>query len=72
MNEKDPLEWPSIEGNLVNEFKTGSLATMAFSTLFPFGKGDLISMERQHGVTVTEAFKHKIKFAERLPDGKFR
>ena len=40
MNEKDPFEWPSIEGNVVNEFKTDGLATMAFPTLFPFGKGD--------------------------------
>ena len=69
MNEKDPLEWPPVKGNV---FKTDCLATMAFSSLFPFEKGDLTSRARQHGVTLTEAFKHLIKFAERLPDGKYR
>ena len=72
MNEKDPLGWPSIAGNVVNEFKTDGLATMAFPTLFPFGKGDPTSRARQQGVTLTEAFKHFIKFAERLPDDKYR
>ena len=72
VNEKDPLEWPSIEGNIVNEFKTDGLGTMAFPTLFPFGKGDLTNRARQHEVTHTEAFKHLIKFAERLSDGKYR
>jgi hypothetical protein len=38
VNEVDPLDWPSTEGNLVNEFKTDGLATMAFPTLFPYGK----------------------------------
>ena len=56
MNEKDPLESPSIEGNVVDEFKTDGLATMAFPTLFPSGKGDPTSRARQHGVTLTEAF----------------
>ena len=45
---------------------------MAFPTLFPFGKGDPTSRARQHGVTRTEAFKHLIKFAERMSDGKYR
>ncbi|CAB3998541.1 Hypothetical predicted protein [Paramuricea clavata] len=39
VNEVDLLDWPSTEGNLVNEFKTDGLATMAFPTLFPYGKG---------------------------------
>ena len=33
VNEVDPLDWPSTEGNLVNEFKTDGQATMAFPTL---------------------------------------
>ena len=69
---EDPLEWPSTEGNAVNEFKTDGLATMAFPALFPFGKGDPTTRARQHGVTLTEAFKHLIKFAERLANGKYR
>ena len=72
VNEEDPLEWPFIEGVVVNEFRTDGLATMAFPTLFTFGKGDPTSRARQHGVTHTEAFKHSIKFAERLSDGKYR
>ncbi len=71
VNEVDPLDWPSTEGNLVNEFKTDGLATMAFPTLFPYGKGDPTNRGRQHGITLTEAFKHLMKFAERLADGKF-
>ena len=71
VNEVDPLNWPSTEGNLVNEFKTDGLATMAFPTLFPYGKGDPTNRARQHGITLTEAFKHLMKFAERLADGKF-
>ncbi|CAB4017851.1 ATP-dependent DNA helicase PIF1, partial [Paramuricea clavata] len=71
VNEVDPLDWPSTEGNLVNEFKTDGLATMAFPTLFPYGKGDPTNRAGQHGITLTEAFKHLMKFAERLVDGKF-
>ena len=71
VNEVDPLDWPSTEGNVVNEFKTDGLATMAFPTLFPYGKGDPTNRARQHGITLTEAFKHLIKFAEKLKNGKF-
>ncbi len=71
VNEVDPLDWPSTEGNVVNEFKTAGLATMAFPTLFPYGKGDPTNRARQHGITLTEAFKHLIKFAEKLKNGKF-
>ena len=53
-NEVDPLDWPFTEGNVVNEFKTDGLATMAFPTLFPYGKGDPTSRARQHGITLTE------------------
>ena len=66
VNETDPLDWPSTEGNIVNEFKTDGLATMAFPTLFPNGKGDPTNRARRHGITLTEAFKHLMKFAERL------
>ena len=46
----DPLEWPSTEGTAKNEFKTDGLATMAFPTLFPYGKGDPTNRARQHAV----------------------
>ena len=71
VNEVDPLDWPSTESNVVNEFKTDGLATMAFPILFLYGKGDPTNRARQHGITLTEAFKHLIKFAEKLENGKF-
>ena len=30
VNDEDPLDWPTNEVNVVNEFKTDGLATMAF------------------------------------------
>ena len=39
INGKDPLDWPSNEGDPINEFHTEDLATMVFPTLFPYGKG---------------------------------
>ena len=72
MHDEDPLDWRTNEGIAVNEFRTHGLATTTFLTLFPFGKGDPTTLARQHGVTLTEAFKHLVKFAERLPNGKYR
>ena len=61
----DPLEWPNADNTtLINEFKTAGLATMAFPTLFPYGKGDPTCPSRQHPVTLTEAFKHLNHYAE--------
>ena len=34
-------------------------------------QGDPTNRARQHGITLTEAFKHLIKFAEKLENGKF-
>ena len=45
VNEGNALDWPSTKGNAINEFKTDVLATMAFSTLFPYGKGDPTNRE---------------------------
>ena len=33
VNEVDPCDWSSTEGNAVNEFKTDGLASMAFHTV---------------------------------------
>ncbi len=71
VNEVDLLDWLSTESNVVNEFKTDGFATMAFPTFFPYGKGDPTNKARQHGITLTEPFKHLIKFAEKLENGKF-
>ena len=37
---EDPLNWPKTEDEPLNEYQTPYLATMAFPTLFPNGKGD--------------------------------
>ena len=47
VNDEDPLDWPTNEGNVLDEFRTDGLATMAFPTLFPFGKGDPTTQARQ-------------------------
>ena len=51
-------------------FKTDGLAGMAFPTLFPYGKRDPTNRARQREVTLTEALKHLMKFAE-CRNGKF-
>ena len=56
----NPLAWPSIINQPINEFRTPGLATQAFPTLFPYGTGDPTCPGRQHKVTLTEAFKHLI------------
>ena len=43
------------------------LATMAFPTLFPYGKGDPTVRE----VCLTDGFKHLIKYADLSTDGLF-
>lgn len=36
----EPINWPSVDNQLLNECHTPYLDTMAFPTLFPGGKGD--------------------------------
>ena len=71
VNEVDPLDWPATKGNALNEFKTDGLASMAFPTLFPYGKGDPTNRARQHDLSLAGAFKHLMRFAEMLTNGKF-
>ena len=66
----DPLEWPNIAEQPINEFRTAGLATQAFPTLFPYGTGDPTCPGRQRPVTFTEAFKHLIRYADNM-DGTF-
>ena len=67
INGEDPLEWPSNDGQPINEFQTEGLATMAFPTLFPHGKGDPTKKTRLREVSLTEGFKHLIKYADLSP-----
>ena len=70
INGIDPLEWPTIGDSPISEFKTAGLASMAFPTLFPHGKGDPTCPSRRHAITLTEAFKHLIHYAD-VVDGKY-
>ena len=36
----EPLNWPTVDNQPVNDYETSHLATMAFPTLFPDGRGD--------------------------------
>lgn len=87
-NSRQPLEWDRIQNTLndtnyidigtnpFNEFSTPCLATLAFPTLFPDGKGDPTNhaLLRQVSANETESFslqlKHLIKFAEKI-DGRW-
>ena len=64
INGENPLEWPVIEGNAINEFQTPFLATMAFPALFPYASGNPTNPARHHPVSITDRFKHLIKFGE--------
>lgn len=66
----DPLEWPTVGDCPINELKTPGLRTMAFPTLFPYGKGDPTCPAREYAVTLTEAFKHLICYAD-AEDGNY-
>ena len=68
----DPLEWPPIEQNATNEFRTNGLASMAFPTLFPYGKGDPTCMSQHHKVSLADTFKHLLRFTDFSPDGHYR
>ena len=82
--EKDRLEEainPNSENCLdidpmpFNEFSTSCLASLAFPTLFPDGKGDPTNSERVRNISEkeTESFaqilKHLIKFGEKKVNG---
>ena len=64
------LEWPLIdESNPLNEYLTPFLATLAFPTLFPDGRGDPTDPALVRNVTFHDRVKHLIKFGEYI-DGK--
>ena len=65
VNGDDPMNWPDIARRPVNEFRTPGLATQAFPTLFPYGTGDPTYPGRQRDVSLTEGFKHLIRYGER-------
>ena len=62
--QKHKVNWPHRNSSPVNEFKIEYLATMAFPTLFPDGKGDPTNSATMRDVTLGDKIKHLIKFAE--------
>ena len=66
----EPMSWPTIEDHPLNEYQTQYLATMAFPTLFPDGKGDSTNQALQRNVPLSERIKHLMKFGEKI-DGKW-
>ena len=68
VNEKDSLEWPSIEGNVVN---LKQMVWPPWHFLLCFLLGKVIQPAGQDSMG-SLSLKDLIKFAERLPDGKYR
>jgi len=60
-----PMNWPNLGNSPLNEYVTPFLATMAFPTLFPDGKGDPTNPAILKNITLKEKIKHLIKFAEK-------
>ena len=69
-NQNDPMAWPTVENEPLNEYQISHLATMAFPTLFPDGKGDPTNQALLRDVPLSERIKHLLKFAE-IIDGKW-
>ncbi|CAB3977795.1 ATP-dependent DNA helicase PIF1 [Paramuricea clavata] len=70
LSENEPMPWPSAENEPLNEYQVSHLATMAFPTLFPDGKGDPTNQGLLRDVPLQERIKHLLKFAE-IIDGKW-
>ena len=70
LSKNEPMEWPTVENEPLSEYQVSHLATMAFPTLFPDGKGDPINQGLLRDVPLQERIKHLLKFAE-IIDGKW-
>ena len=63
--QQNSMDWPTIGDQPLNEYHTSHLATMAFPTLFPDGKGDPLDPSLLREVSLLEKVKHLIRFAEK-------
>ncbi len=70
LSENEPMQWPSVENEPLNEYQVSHLATMAFPTLFPDGEGDPTNQGLLRDVPLQERIEHLSKFAE-IIDGKW-
>ena len=64
------MAWPSIDNQPLNEYQVSHLATMAFPSLFPDGKGDPTNQGLLKDVPFQERIKHLLRYAEVI-DGKW-
>ncbi|CAB4014021.1 Hypothetical predicted protein [Paramuricea clavata] len=70
LSENKPIPWPSVDNEPLNEYQISHLATMAFPTLFPDGKGDPTNQGLLRDVPLQGRIKHLLKFAA-IIDGKW-
>ena len=59
------MSWPTVDSEPINEYTTPFLATMAFPTLFPDGKGDAKNPSLYRDIQRGEKIKHPLKFGEK-------
>ena len=64
------MPWPTVDNEPLNEYATPFLATLAFPTLFPDGKGDPPNPSLRRDVPLAERVKHLLRFGENR-DGKW-
>ena len=72
INGQDPLAWPDVSGEPMSEFSVEGLASLCFPALFPYGRGDPMCKARRREVSLSEAFKHLIKYADLDTSGLIR
>ncbi|XP_028412486.1 uncharacterized protein LOC114535320 [Dendronephthya gigantea] len=58
------INWPSIDDQLLSEYKTPFLATLAFPTLFPDGNGDPTNPCLQRDIPFSNRIQHLLKYSE--------
>lgn len=56
------MPWPTVDNEPINEYLTPFLATLAFPTLFPDGKGDLTNPSLRRDIPLGGRVKHLLKF----------
>ena len=66
----EQIDWPPVHNEPINEYQAPFLATLAFPTLFPDGKGDPTNTSLLKEIPLGDRVKHLIKFAENI-DGKW-
>ena len=60
------MPWPTVDNEPLNEYLTQFLATLAFPTLFPDGKGDPANPSLHRDVPLAERIKHLLRLGENI------